>query len=248
MKANLLWTPVRAVLILLVVNVLAGIPYAMSGQKWQLDMGMLLCGPLYVALCGGLLHLIEWKRSFTPSRLSARLAALGLAAGLVACVATNILSELLHPADLMANEFIAMGRRPLAWVYVALTGPVCEELLFRAGIVGWLIRQGVRPLWAVVTGSLLFALVHMNPAQMLVAALLGLVLGALYCRTGNVLLCGALHILNNTIGMVSILLDPDPDSTPITDFLGSEPLSWAVAVALAVLSALMLRVLFVKER
>ncbi len=211
---------------------------------WVLDVGMLLCAPIYVWLCSRWLGLIDWKHSTKSAHLNAGQIALGLGGGLVASVAVNLLIEQIGPTDLLENQFLVMSRRPLAWIYIGITSPICEELVFRGGILNYLKKQGLRPLWAIVVSSVLFALIHMNPAQMVAGCLLGVVLGLLYHRTGNILLCGSLHILNNLLGLISMLIWTDPDATPLSDFIGSAPLCWLTMAVLAVASAAMLRQLF----
>lgn len=81
-------------------------------------------------------------------------------------------------------------------VLAVVVAPLTEELLFRGVILrGFLGRW--KPWSAIATTALLFAGMHINPAQMPVAFLLGLVLGWVYVRTGSLGLCFLGHALNN---------------------------------------------------
>lgn len=84
----------------------------------------------------------------------------------------------------------------LGVVLAVIIAPLTEELLFRGLILRGLLGRW-RPWAAVVTSALLFALMHLNPAQMPVAFLLGLVLGWAYVRTRSLGLCMLGHAINN---------------------------------------------------
>ncbi|WP_101294210.1 CPBP family intramembrane glutamic endopeptidase [Halegenticoccus soli] len=104
------------------------------------------------------------------------------------------------------NQVVATGRRSPAYllymipVTLLLVGPT-EELLFR-GVVQGLLRRAFGAASAIALASAVFGLVHVfgvtgTPGQRLVyalvAALLGVVLGLLYERTGNIALPALVH-------------------------------------------------------
>lgn len=84
---------------------------------------------------------------------------------------------------------------------LVLVAPVTEELLFR----GWLLQDlkeqyGARR--ALVWSSLLFGLVHVQPAAVLYATLGGLVLGAVALRTKSTLASIAMHAGVNALPLL----------------------------------------------
>jgi membrane protease YdiL (CAAX protease family) len=88
-----------------------------------------------------------------------------------------------------------------ALLALVLVAPVTEELLFR----GWLLqdlkeRYGTGP--ALVWSSLLFGLVHIEPAAILYATLGGLVLGAVALRTKSTLGSIAMHAGVNALPLL----------------------------------------------
>lgn len=104
------------------------------------------------------------------------------------------------------NQVITAGRgAPVFYLYmipvsILFVGPA-EELLFRGAAQGWL-RRSYGPAAAVLVASALFGLLHVSgvngtPLQRVlyagVAAALGCVLGALYERTGNLLVPALTH-------------------------------------------------------
>lgn len=81
-------------------------------------------------------------------------------------------------------------------VTICLCAPVFEEVLFRGLLLPGLLKN-YGPGRAILQSSLLFGLFHLNPGQALASALLGLLLGWVYWRTGSLLACIWLHFLNN---------------------------------------------------
>ena len=121
----------------------------------------------------------------------------------------NLLIEQAGIPNTMEDTFIDMSRDPCGTRSIALRAPILEELLFRGAIQGHL--QGVlkHPWVAILIASFLFGVVHMNPAQIPFAFLLGAMFGWLYYRTGSLLPGIMGHVLNNSIAAVSMILYGD---------------------------------------
>lgn len=88
-----------------------------------------------------------------------------------------------------------------ALLALVLVAPVTEELLFR----GWLLQElkeqyGAR--MALVWSSVLFGLVHVQPAAVLYAVLGGLVLGSVALRTRSTLASIAMHAGVNALPLL----------------------------------------------
>lgn len=152
----------------------------------------------------------------------------------------NLLIEQAGIPNTMEETFIAMSRNPLGMLSIALLAPVLEELLFRGAIQGLLQRTLQRPRVAIVIASLIFGVVHMNPAQIPFAFLLGMMFGWLYYRTGSLLPGIVGHVLNNSLAAVNMILY---GNTPIEEQM-PHPLAmwgWAiVAIALIGVTAVWL--------
>jgi membrane protease YdiL (CAAX protease family) len=74
---------------------------------------------------------------------------------------------------------------------------------------------------AIAISAVLFALIHLNPAQMPHAFAVGLLLGWLYYRTDSVVPGVVYHWINNTTAYVVYNFYPDP-SLHLIDFFGSQ--------------------------
>ena len=114
------------------------------------------------------------------------------------------------------------------WGYLAigLLAPLAEEIVFRGAILRSLLEKPLTthlsPLTSIIISALLFALVHMNPAQMPYAFIAGLLLGWMYWRTGNILPGMAYHWANNSVAYILYHAYPDKDMNLIDLFKGSE--------------------------
>jgi membrane protease YdiL (CAAX protease family) len=73
---------------------------------------------------------------------------------------------------------------------------VCEEVLFR-GLIQRTASTLYGPIRAVLVSSILFGAVHLDPAQSVGAALLGLYLGAIAYRGNSIRPCITCHVANN---------------------------------------------------
>ncbi len=231
MKVYLLIRPMLVVLVFLASQLLVGMLVGLAAVPtieadnvlpiWALALTSILSGIITVSLCLRPLRVIRFRDTFRSAHLPVRTIILGMCGGIAALIGTSFLSEQVQFTDLMAEQLAALAYSPLGWLAVCLVGPMVEELVFREGIQGHMQRQGANPAWAILVSSVLFSLMHANPAQCLVALIMGVVLSLLYLRTNNVLLCGALHILNNTAAMVQYLTtNLQPEDTPLTDMVG----------------------------
>jgi membrane protease YdiL (CAAX protease family) len=84
------------------------------------------------------------------------------------------------------------------WLSAVLVAPVAEELFFR-GIVQTLLLNVLRRRWpAILVASFVFAMVHFpQPQAMPALAVLGVLLGLAYERTGSLLPAIAVHAVFN---------------------------------------------------
>lgn len=128
---------------------------------------------------------------------------------LFAVLATTLvsfgLSLVLEPLHLSDNGvtayFNTLLQQPWSLLLLVVVGPLCEELVFRAGIQQSLRNSGLHPLLAAVVSASAFALVHGNLAQGIPAFTVGILLGILYNRTGNLWLCLPAHMANNLLAV-----------------------------------------------
>lgn len=142
-----------------------------------------------------------------------------LAGASVVFLSDVLTSKLDFLPDWLENTFDALQAGWLGIVCVALLGPVLEELLFR-GAVTKVLLQRYSPAAAIVVSGLLFGIFHLNPAQVVGASLSGFLFAWIYWRTGSVVPCILIHVLNNSLSVFLSLRYPEAES--LTDVLGVE--------------------------
>ncbi len=116
-------------------------------------------------------------------------------------------------------------------VLLAFVAPLTEELFFRGFVFG-VLRERVGVVGGALATGVVFGLVHVagSPIETVgVLVILGVLLCALYQRTGSILPCIALHALNNAI---SFAVTKDiPVGGAIVLVLGSAAAAVAVGAA-----------------
>ena len=83
--------------------------------------------------------------------------------------------------------------------------PFCEEVFFR-GFVFPGLRHGMSLVWAIIISSLLFGVAHADIGSFPVLFIIGLALAFLRWRTQSIWPCIMLHMLNNAIAALVIIL------------------------------------------
>lgn len=131
---------------------------------------------------------------------------------LLLTVGCSCLSTIFQLPDNGTGElFSSFKDYPVSWLVLCLLGPLAEEMVFRENLARQLHLWGLRPAFSAAVSGLLFGLVHLNLAQGVPAAILGFVLGLFYFRTGNIRLCLAAHVLNNSLAML-LLFFPEVEA------------------------------------
>lgn len=199
-------------LVFLAGQMLAGIGVTLCGQWLGADWYSNPCRQGYILLVGNILivaalwhlRLAAQRSAWAPraywggSRLWITLLAM-----LLLTMSQSLLTEPLDLSDMGTQQmFQLMIHDPVCILLLCIVGPLTEEIVFRDGILRWLVRWGLSPLWAVVVSSLIFALVHGNPQQAVPAFVLGVALGMLFAKTGDLRLCLPAHIFNNSLAVI----------------------------------------------
>lgn len=179
----------------------------------------------------------KWQAKIVKGR---PVSAVGWGMALVGFVVLSLgTSLMLSPVGMddrgMQKIFEGMKDSGICLFLMAVAGPVFEEIVFREGVLRQLVHSrrrndptsgGLTLLWATVVSALCFALVHGNLQQAVPAFILGLALGLCYCRTGNIVMCSVLHVVNNSMAVGLMFLPQLNDAmenlpTPLSVGLGS---------------------------
>jgi membrane protease YdiL (CAAX protease family) len=103
--------------------------------------------------------------------------------------ARNVLQEVLETGTIYQTIFI-----------MVICAPIIEEIMFRKILIDRLHKYGDAV--AIVVSALMFGLYHGNITQFVYATLIGLVLGYVYAKSGNIRYSIILHMIINFIGSV----------------------------------------------
>lgn len=134
--------------------------------------------------------------------------------------------------NIVEEQLTLMLKSPYGFLAVCLLAPFAEEVVFRGAVLRSLLAfTGSKAGWlgshwtAIVISALIFSAVHLNPAQMPHAFLVGLLLGWMYYRTRSIIPGIALHWTNNTIAYVISNALPDPN-IKLVQFFGTQHTVW----------------------
>jgi membrane protease YdiL (CAAX protease family) len=220
---------VQAILAILIAF-FAGAAIAVPGQNLVLDLGLIVADTAEAKAAssalqflgfgvGALVYLLAVGRwDVVPGwyRRPTRRDLLWMGGGIVSLYLASVVLSTLLPlvgVEIAQNQIVELGREtPILFLYmipvtILFVAPA-EELLFR-GIVQGRYREAFGPTAAVVIASLLFGLVHWlaligtgsgRLVYVLIAALLGLFLGAAYERTKSLLVPVVIHAGYNIVG------------------------------------------------
>ena len=118
------------------------------------------------------------------------------------CYLLGVLSDWASLPNMLEQQFVDMSHNVWGILSICVAAPVCEELMFRGAIEGRMLRDGWKPWVAIATSALCFGLIHINPAQVPFAFLIGCLFGWLRWKTGSIVPGILGHMLNNTVSCI----------------------------------------------
>lgn len=188
---------------------------------------------------------ITWQRTLAGVKgQNGRRTGLVFLLALPLIILTNLGQEVFFP-DIpnLLDESTMRGimYHPIGLLTVAFLGPLAEELLFRGGVQHDLSQHHSDQGWFVPIAltAVLFSLIHLNPAQMPVAFILGCLLGFAYWWTRSLVAPVCIHVFNNSLACVMAFLSPDEDST--IHFLGGSTGAGITAIVCVFFFVIILR-------
>lgn len=110
-----------------------------------------------------------------------------------------LLDKLGFSAGTLSYELDSFPKYLITLFSMAVLPAVCEELLFRGVIAKALSHKS--QIFAIFVSSLMFAIFHFSPSQLIYPMCFGLILGTVYLRTKNILFPILLHFINNALSI-----------------------------------------------
>ena len=151
-------------------------------------------------------------------------------------IPSEVYQELLPLPDFSTQELMQVMSSRWGYLTICIFAPLVEEVVFRGAVLRSLLQRMNSRWGAIALSAFLFALVHLNPAQMPHAFLIGLLLGWMYERTRSILPGIMVHWVNNTVVYVVYNLLPNLSERPVYDLFGGD---WK-RIALSVLFSLLI--------
>lgn len=198
----------------IVLSQLTGVVAPLFGVKGDHPVALVVSSCLTNLL---VIVLFLWRRWGSVGRNFLRLrpmASLGWTIGAAAGVvipAVWLQEQLPALPDMASETLLKIIHTTGGYFALAILAPVAEEIVFRGAILRRLLDTSTGHWPAILVSALLFALVHINPAQMPHAFMMGIMLGWIYYRAGSAIPCIVFHWLNNTMAYFIALMLPDPE-------------------------------------
>ena len=89
-------------------------------------------------------------------------------------------------------------------LYGCIFCPILEEIGLRGILLGGLLKSQCRPWLAILITAVVFALLHGVGVHSVTSFVVALIVGWLYWRTGSIILCMVVHVVNNSLSFIEL--------------------------------------------
>ena len=165
---------------------------------------MIVSCAIAILVCWKGLKVMRIPETFSIANIKWGWALIAIVATFFGIFAGNLATEMADLPNMIEDMMLDSAKSIWGFLAIGILCPIAEELVFREGVCGYLARNGTSPWKAIWVSAILFGLIHVNPAQVPFAMLLGVMLGMIYIKTGSVVVPSIIHILNNSFAMVTI--------------------------------------------
>jgi len=206
-----------------------------KSQTLLISVALILSSLASILLMWRPMKMLDVQKEVTRDGLNRRFVMLSVSTALIGIFGTNVLSELMELPDILEADFSALSHTVLGVIGIGILGPITEEVVFRGSIQGWLHKHGYSPWAAILTTALLFGLIHFNPAQVPFAALIGIILGVVYWKSGSLILPCLIHVINNSVACYLMVTDPEAS---LVDLFGGTSIALIAGLACLTIAAM----------
>lgn len=213
-----------------------------------LALAVVISGLLSIGVIA-LLKMINWKTVFDTKTINWKAGILAIIGAIFGIFVLDILEEMIELPNLLEDQFTGLSNSFIGAISIGLLGPIIEEFIFRESILGYMLRGGVNKWVAIGISSLVFGLVHLNPAQVPFAAAMGVILGIIYYKTGNIVIPCILHILNNSVAVWSMYsMGEEAKDMSLTEMLGGTAMAIGITIPVLVVCISLLRKFWMSQQ
>lgn len=122
--------------------------------------------------------------------------------GLFQAIPISALESFMDLPDYMEQDFVNLAHNPIGILVLCIIAPIAEEYLFRGLMMRKMLRWNISPWYAIIASSIMFGLIHLNPAQIPGPIILGIVMAWMCYRTRSLIPGIIIHITNNTLCLI----------------------------------------------
>lgn len=138
--------------------------------------------------------------------------------GLFQAIPMSVLERFMDLPDYLEQDFLNLEHNPIGILVLCIIAPIAEEYLFRGLMMRKMLRWNISPWYAIIASSIMFGLIHLNPAQIPGPIILGIVMAWMCYRTKSLIPGIIIHITNNTLCLIpEECYDTYIASTPIME-------------------------------
>ncbi|MCM1039681.1 MAG: ABC transporter permease [Ruminococcus sp.] len=165
---------------------------------------MLLLGPLFVVLYTKKDILLTY--GFAGTGVKSYIGSAVMAFGMVCLnlvISTGMVNLFPNSADSVTTTFegLTTGGVGSAFLVIAVTPAICEEMLFR-GMIFHSMKARYRITTSIVTVAVLFGLYHMSLVKFIPTGFLGLMFCYVVYKTGSIFPAMLMHFINNAVSVL----------------------------------------------
>lgn len=122
--------------------------------------------------------------------------------GLFQAIPISALESFMNLHNYIEQEIADLTHNPIGILTLCIIAPIAEEYLFRGLMMRKMLRWNISPWYAIIGSSIMFGLIHLNPAQIPGAIILGIVMARMCYRTKSLIPGIIIHITNNTLSLI----------------------------------------------
>jgi membrane protease YdiL (CAAX protease family) len=121
------------------------------------------------------------------------------------------ITSLVPSSELLNKMLLETVHQPIPYFFmIVVAAPILEELLFRGLILDGFLKN-YKPQYAILGSAFLFGVVHGNLPQGIGAFLAGILIGWIYWKTGSILAGIFIHLINNLVSFISVILTSESE-------------------------------------
>ena len=129
------------------------------------------------------------------------------------------------------HESLSLGNPIVNFISVGIITPIAEECFFR-GLMYTRLKQGMNLYVAAAISSFIFALMHGEAIWIITAFMMGLMLVLVFEKTGSLVPCVIIHVVNNVISLLTMDVQASSDAVYLIIFVAAVVICATFAVLL----------------